>query len=79
MLGVFGLPESTLFLVGWIVFLGLSILGGAYIVRRRVARRWIEAIGGPQPMHMIARTTRLDRKAEHPSTKPRDPTELQWG
>lgn len=52
-LGIFGLPESTLFLVGWIVFLGLSILTGGYVVRRAVATRWIEAIGSAPPMNML--------------------------
>lgn len=52
-LGILGLPESPVFLVGWIGFLGLSILGGDYIVRRAVARRWTEAIGNPPPMSML--------------------------
>lgn len=51
--GIFGRPESPVFLVGWIVFLGLSILGGDYIVRRAVARRWTDVIGGPAPMSML--------------------------
>lgn len=52
-LGIFGLPESPAFLVGWIVFLGLCILGGDYIVRRAVATRWTDTIGGPPPMSMM--------------------------
>lgn len=52
-LGIFGLPESPVFLVGWIAFLCLSILGGDYIVRRAVARRWTEAVGSRPPMNML--------------------------
>lgn len=52
-LEVFGVPESPAFLLGWIVLLGLSILGGDYVVRRAVARRWTEAISSPPPSGML--------------------------
>ena len=38
-LGVFDLPESPVFLVAWLVILGLSLLAGAYGVRRVVTNQ----------------------------------------